>query len=169
MAKAIAKPAAAKAAPKPATKAAAPPQPAAAARPKHVADPIDVLVGARVRVVRKQQGLSQTKLADALNLTFQQIQKYERGSNRVSASMLVHIADFLGVSAGSLLGEDEPAGSALLTPHLGGLALTGAVQLLNDYGRLEPGLRKAVASFVHTIAKAGMDPADPASWGEPHG
>ena len=51
-------------------------------------DPIDVHVGAKIRVRRKQLGMSQSALAESLGLTFQQVQKYERGANRVSASML---------------------------------------------------------------------------------
>ncbi|HYD43914.1 MAG TPA: helix-turn-helix transcriptional regulator, partial [Phenylobacterium sp.] len=45
-------------------------------------DPIDVAVGARIRLRRKQLGISQSKLADAIGVTFQQVQKYERGANR---------------------------------------------------------------------------------------
>lgn len=55
-------------------------------------DPLDKLIGARVRARRTLQGVSQEKLAAACNLTFQQIQKYEAGKNRISGSMLVHIA-----------------------------------------------------------------------------
>lgn len=60
-------------------------------------NPIDLHVGGRVRLRRKLVGLSQEQLADALGLTFQQVQKYERGSNRVSASKLYAIARTLGV------------------------------------------------------------------------
>ena len=60
-----------------------------------VADPIDVAVGARIRLLRKLRGLSQQALAEAAGVTFQQIQKYERGANRVSASMLSRIATTL--------------------------------------------------------------------------
>src|SRR5579864_6598764 len=55
-------------------------------------NPVDLHVGARVRMRRRLQGVSQEKLADALGLTFQQVQKYERGANRVSASKLYEIA-----------------------------------------------------------------------------
>ena len=61
-------------------------------KPETVADPIDVAVGARIRLLRKVRGLSQQALAEAAGVTFQQIQKYERGANRVSASMLTRIA-----------------------------------------------------------------------------
>jgi len=60
-------------------------------------DPVDVLVGRRVRLQRRQLGLSQERLASSLGLTFQQIQKYERGANRISASKLYQIACCLQV------------------------------------------------------------------------
>src|SRR5260370_14175926 len=58
-------------------------------------NPVDLHVGARVGLRRRMQGVSQEKLADALGLTFQQVQKYERGANRVSASKLYEIATAL--------------------------------------------------------------------------
>ena len=58
-------------------------------------NPVDLHVGARIRLRRKILGVSQERLADALGLTFQQVQKYERGSNRVSASKLYEIAGAL--------------------------------------------------------------------------
>ena len=59
-------------------------------------NPVDLHVGGRVRMRRKMLGVSQERLAEALGLTFQQVQKYERGANRVSASKLYEIARFLG-------------------------------------------------------------------------
>jgi len=60
-------------------------------------DPIDVYVGSRIRLKRTLSGHTQQKLAKSLGITFQQVQKYERGSNRVGSSRLVHIANFLEV------------------------------------------------------------------------
>src|ERR1044072_9269143 len=68
-------------------------------------DPIDVAVGHRIRVRRKWLGVSQSALADHLGVSFQQVQKYERGANRVSASMLVRIAQKLDTTVGELVGE----------------------------------------------------------------
>src|SRR5712671_3632970 len=62
--------------------------------------PIDVHVGARVRLRRTMQRMSQEKLAAALGLTFQQVQKYERAANRISASRLYHLCRILGVRVG---------------------------------------------------------------------
>ncbi len=64
----------------------------------HSPNPVDLHVGARVRMRRKILGVSQEKLAGALHLTFQQVQKYERGANRISASKLFEIASFLDVA-----------------------------------------------------------------------
>ena len=61
-------------------------------------NPVDLHVGARIRMRRKLLGVSQEKLADQLGLTFQQVQKYERGANRVSASKLYEIARALQTS-----------------------------------------------------------------------
>ena len=63
--------------------------------PQKSPNPVDIHVGGRVRLRRRMLGLSQERLAGALGLTFQQVQKYERGSNRISASKLYEIARFL--------------------------------------------------------------------------
>jgi transcriptional regulator with XRE-family HTH domain len=60
-------------------------------------DPIDVHVGARVRLRRTLLGMSQEKLGEAIGLTFQQVQKYERGANRIGASRLWHVSRVLDV------------------------------------------------------------------------
>src|SRR5271163_4904776 len=65
--------------------------------PGRVPNPIDKHVGSRVRMRRLMLDMSQTDVADALGLTFQQVQKYEKGSNRVSASRLQHISQILQV------------------------------------------------------------------------
>ncbi len=59
--------------------------------------PIDVLVGTNIRLTRTARGLSQQQLSKSLDISFQQIQKYEQGTNRISASRLWEIADALGV------------------------------------------------------------------------
>ncbi len=92
--------------------------------------PIDVEVGARVRAYREAAGLSQHDLSRLINISFQQIQKYERGQNRISVSRLMQIAEQLGTSGAVLLGEaagptnDDPK-SLLETP--------GALDLLRAY------------------------------------
>ena len=62
-------------------------------------DPIDVHVGSRLRVRRSVLGLSQEDLSEVLGITFQQVQKYEKGQNRISASRMYHLTQLLGVDA----------------------------------------------------------------------
>lgn len=114
-------------------------------------DPVDVSVGARIRLTRKMRGWSQQALAEAVGVSFQQVQKYERGTNRVSASMLARIAAALGVSVAELFGPAEAASRASddLAAMLGE---PGALKLLQDYCRLPPGYRAALASFIATLS-----------------
>jgi transcriptional regulator with XRE-family HTH domain len=76
-----------------------------------VPDPVDVQVGARVRTRRLLIGMNQETLARALGLTFQQVQKYEGGANRVSASRLSQIAEILGVSISHFFSDLDPDGA----------------------------------------------------------
>jgi transcriptional regulator with XRE-family HTH domain len=66
--------------------------------PKKQANPIDAQVGNRVRLRRMLVGMSQEKLGELLGLTFQQVQKYEKGVNRIGAGRLFHVAKILGVT-----------------------------------------------------------------------
>jgi transcriptional regulator with XRE-family HTH domain len=72
-------------------------------------NPIDKYVGSRVRMRRIMLSMSQEKLGEALGLTFQQVQKYEKGTNRIGASRLQQISDILQVPV-SFLFEGGPAG-----------------------------------------------------------
>jgi transcriptional regulator with XRE-family HTH domain len=71
-------------------------------------NPIDVHVGTRVRLRRNMLGLSQEKLGEAIGLTFQQVQKYERGANRIGASRLLELSDVLGVPVSFFYDETDP-------------------------------------------------------------
>ena len=77
---------------------------------KRKPNPIDVHVGSRVRLRRTMIGMSQEKLGDALGITFQQIQKYEKGANRIGASRLQQISKVLGTPI-SFFFEDAPGGT----------------------------------------------------------
>jgi transcriptional regulator with XRE-family HTH domain len=81
-----------------------------------VPNPIDVHVGARIRMRRLLLGMNQETLANALGLTFQQVQKYEGGANRVSASRLSAMADILGVPISYFFGDLRP-NDAELSPE----------------------------------------------------
>src|SRR3977135_1242051 len=65
--------------------------------PRSAINPTDKHVGSRVRMRRLMLDMSQTDVADALGLTFQQVQKYEKGTNRIGASRLQHLTEILGV------------------------------------------------------------------------
>jgi transcriptional regulator with XRE-family HTH domain len=115
-------------------------------------DPIDIDVGARIRARRVFLGLSQTKLANALGLTFQQVQKYERGDNRVSASTLVRVAQALDTSVAALVGEDGARSERPMFRHL---AMPGAFELLDSFAKIgDPEVRRAVLRLAKSLAKA---------------
>src|SRR5215208_5533266 len=84
-------------------------------------NPIDVHVGSRVRLRRTLLGMSQEKLGEAIGLTFQQVQKYERGANRIGASRLFDLSRVLDVPV-SFFFDDMPADQDAITPtdHPGG-------------------------------------------------
>jgi transcriptional regulator with XRE-family HTH domain len=76
-------------------------------------DAIDKVVGRNIRILRLAKGLSQTELADALGVTFQQVQKYEKGTNRVGSGRLLKISAILGVKITDFFeGTDRPHDTA---------------------------------------------------------
>ena len=116
-------------------------------------DPIDVAVGLRLRTLRKSRGMSQDQLGRALGITFQQIQKYERGTNRISASMLVKSARTLSVAPTALLpeeGDPTPRSPAILTLLA---QLRGVEELVETYARIKsPRVRRAVLQLSRALA-----------------
>ncbi|THD60855.1 helix-turn-helix transcriptional regulator [Phenylobacterium sp.] len=122
-----------------------------ARKPDALADPIDIAVGARIRLLRKVRGLSQQALAEAAGVTFQQIQKYERGANRVSASMLSRIAATLQAPVSEMFGDVTPASGAI-DEVAALLAEPGALELLRAYSFLPRGAsRAALVEFVRSL------------------
>jgi len=99
--------------------------------------PIDVEVGKRIRVYRERAKLSQAQLANTLNLTFQQVQKYEAGINRVAPSRLEVIARVCGVAVSAFLPSlDGQKGGAGQLPF-SELKVHGAQDLLSAYGKIK--------------------------------
>ena len=114
--------------------------------------PLDVMVGTRIRMLRANRGMSQTMLAERIGATFQQVQEYERGANRVGASRLSQIASVLGVSVGDLF-ESSGAGSPGLNSPVRLLAEPGALRVLKAYARTtSPRVRLCIAKLVESIA-----------------
>jgi transcriptional regulator with XRE-family HTH domain len=130
-------------------------------------NPIDVHVGARIRLRRTLMGLSQERLGEALGVTFQQVQKYERGVNRVGASRLFDLSRVLDVPI-SFFYEDMPAGMA--PPWLSAAGEAGfadqqdafgddmlrrreTLELVRAYYRItDPAVRKRVFELIKSLA-----------------
>lgn len=127
-----------------------------------MANPVDVYVGARVKLRRQLIGMSQEKLGEALELTFQQVQKYERGANRVSASKLHRIAEVLDVPISYFFdgyegdidshdGLSEPPAAAFEHEQL---SRKESIDLLKAYYEIDDAkLRRKVIDLIRTLAE----------------
>jgi transcriptional regulator with XRE-family HTH domain len=105
-------------------------------------DPIDVHVGAQMKAYRIQNRMTQSGLAEALGVTFQQVQKYERGVNRMAASTLAKAAGALGCTISDLYpGEDSSKG-----------AEAAAEELNNLFERMKPRQREALLVTARALA-----------------
>lgn len=127
-------------------------QPLTPARPpaRKAPHPADVETGARIRRRRVLAGVSQERLAERCGITFQQVQKYEKGTNRVSASRLLQIAGHLGCSAADLLPQPEGAPDPLgpmTTLRADDLALAAA------FAPLSPRQKRALGSLARALAE----------------
>lgn len=122
--------------------------------PKDV-DPFDVRVGQRIRAYRLNRGLSQSTLGKKIGVSFQQIQKYERGINRIGVGRLKKIATVFETSVSALLGEDDKAGDAavdsLLTDVLSrpyAMRMLWAFDAIDDANQ-----RHALVHFVESMGR----------------
>ncbi len=133
----------------------------------HVPNPIDVHVGSRVRLRRTLLGMSQEKLGQAIGLTFQQVQKYERGANRIGASRLFDLSRVLDVPV-SFFFDDMPPEVAKTpaqkyftpdevpeTQEVDPLAKRETLELVRAYYKVvDPQVRKRVFELVKALANA---------------
>jgi transcriptional regulator with XRE-family HTH domain len=115
-------------------------------------NPIDVHVGSRVRFRRMLLGMSQEKLGEKLGLTFQQVQKYEKGINRIGASRLFDLAQVLGVSVQFFYEEAPSSDPSPLTPE--GLAEKADEHSIVEFLRSRDGLELNKAFVRISDAKA---------------
>jgi transcriptional regulator with XRE-family HTH domain len=116
-------------------------------------DPVDIAIGARMRLRRKTLGMSQGTLADKIGVSFQQVQKYERGANRVSGSTLVAVAGALDTSVGWLVGEDGSIAD-VADDLVQALSITGAVELLEAYAAIpRASARAALTALAQEMAQ----------------
>ena len=129
-------------------------------------NPIDVHVGSRIRLRRNMLGMSQERLGESLGITFQQIQKYEKGTNRVGASRLQAIASIQGVPV-SFFFEDAPGGESQPTGFAEESSTNQVVDFLNSAEGLQLSrafvaisdsrVRRRILDLVKTLAD---DPGD---------
>lgn len=129
---------------------------------KKVPNPIDVHVGSRVRLRRMLVGMSQEKLGDTLGLTFQQVQKYEKGANRIGASRLYQISQILGVAVQFFFddmqapeGADADGfGEGESSPYVMDFVSSAeGLQLNRAFTRIEkPAVRKKLLELVKSLS-----------------
>ena len=121
--------------------------------------PVDVTVGARVRELRIKHSMSQTKLGDAIGVTFQQIQKYENGSNRMGASRLMQVATALRVPVAYLFeGIDGPGAGDITTEPM----QKEAAKVARDWAAIEdPAIQRTMRQILRTFARGAGDGAVP--------
>jgi len=108
---------------------------------------IDEYVGRQLRSIRLLRGLTQEKLAESINLTFQQLQKYERGANRISASRMYQLSQILGISP-SLFFDGLEQSSTRKIPALN----KEQVALIQHYQEAPQQIRKAVLTFLKSMS-----------------
>ena len=119
-------------------------------------EPVDRFVGKNIRIFRTAKGISQTVLGDAVGVTFQQIQKYENGMNRVGSSRLAKIAAVLEVPISrffdnSVTAADGPVAGPVVTDLL---ASPYAVQMLKAFASLpNDGMRRSLVVLARTISE----------------
>ena len=128
--------------------------------PTKATNPIDRHVGSRVRMQRMMLGMSQEKLGEAIGLTFQQVQKYEKGTNRISASRLQHIAQTLHVpvafffdgAPGLARASEETAAETPPAYVIDFLATSSGLALTRAFMRIEDvTLRRSIIRLVEEI------------------
>lgn len=134
-------------------------------------NPIDIHVGSRVRLRRNMLGLSQEKLGDAIGLTFQQVQKYERGANRIGASRLLELSRVLDVPVAFFYDDVDPVRAPAIP---GGFAEPTAEGFDSDplrkqetldlveayYAITDPAVRRRFQELAKTLATREEPAAD---------
>ena len=132
-----------------------------------IPSPVDVHVGARVRVRRTLLGMNQTKLGEALGVSFQQMQKYENGANRISASRLFDLSRLFDVPIGFFF-DDMPTAVAASSPalgdavakeppsyELGPMAKRETLELVRAYYKIrDPQVRKRLYELTKALGAA---------------
>ena len=132
-------------------------------------DPMDLHVGSRVRLRRMMLSISQDKLGDALGLTFQQVQKYEKGTNRIGAGRLFHMSKILNVPINffyedfgnetqELIGFAEDPKEDSMGDFMGLLSTSEGVQLCKSFSSIKDNkIRRKVLDLIKTLASDDIE------------
>ena len=121
-------------------------------------NPVDAHVGSRLRMRRIERGMSRERLADAFGLTFQQVQKYEKGMNRMGSSRLQHAAGILGVPVsyffeggadGPYLSDGNAPSSAYINEFV---SSEDGLRLIKAFMRVRPAVRRCIVDLVNEVA-----------------
>ena len=127
-------------------------------------NPVDIHVGSRVRLRRTMTGMSQEKLGEHLGITFQQIQKYEKGTNRIGASRLQKISEVMAVPVSFFFdGLSDPAAAAGFSEPSAEFVndftvSSESVQLNRAFTRIvDPKVRRRIVDLVRSLADAAPD------------
>lgn len=133
---------------------------------KKIPDPVDVHVGSRVRLRRTLLGMSQEKLGKALKLTFQQIQKYERGANRIGSSRLYQLSRILDVPVSFFFDDMTPEvanrGEGMAEGggqnfEVGQLSRRETLELVRAYYKItDPAVRKKLFEMVKAMGNSSQ-------------
>jgi transcriptional regulator with XRE-family HTH domain len=134
-------------------------------------NPIDIHVGSRVRLRRNMLGLSQEKLGEAIGLTFQQVQKYERGANRIGASRLHDLSRVLDVPVSFFFDDMDPVRAPAIPAGFADptaesvdsdpLRKRETIELVGAYYRIEdPVVRRRLFELAKALAAGGERPPD---------
>ncbi|WP_341914591.1 helix-turn-helix domain-containing protein [Ferrovibrio terrae] len=115
--------------------------------------PIDAAVGARLKAARKLAGLSQSTLGGKVGISFQQVQKYEKGFNRIGASRMQQFAEILNVAPSFFFGEGAHAGSEL--PML----TADELSVIRDYRAIPVRMRPQVRGLLSAMGSSQAVPA----------
>lgn len=119
--------------------------------------PVDVVVGGRMRELRIRAGFTQAKLGQALGVSFQQIQKYERGTNRMGASRLVQVAQTLNCTVESLFDGVGIAGGVAGAGAAASPLDPAAAKVARDWAAIgDPGVRSAMREVLASLARTAQ-------------
>jgi transcriptional regulator with XRE-family HTH domain len=121
-------------------------------------NPVDRLVGQNVRIFRTAKRMSQTELGTAIGVTFQQVQKYEKGTNRIGSGRLSQIAKVLGLPVGRLFDDTTTGAAGAKVGEVVTDLLVGpyAIRMLQAFSKIsDVEMRRALLSLVESIAAQG--------------